>query len=58
MLYKNDIVRLLNEAGIEYELFEHPAVFNMAEDAKLNIPHLDRTAKNIFVCDNKNIRIF
>ena len=53
MLYKHDIISLLNEAGIKYELFEHPAVFNMAEDAKLNIPHLDRTAKNIFVCDDK-----
>ena len=49
---KREICAFLEESGVEYELTEHPAVYNMAEVARIQLPY-DVSAKNLFVRDNK-----
>ncbi len=39
--------------GIEYEVTEHKAVFNMAELDEVNLPYPECDAKNLFVRDDK-----
>ena len=50
---KKDIYNFLNEKGINYEVMEHKAVFNMEEAFELNLPHPESEAKNLFVIDKK-----
>ena len=53
MVGKEDIYRLLQEEGIWHEITEHPAVYNMAELAQVDLPYPEADAKNLFVRDNK-----
>lgn len=50
---KQEIYSLLQQKGIWFEAYEHPAVFNMAEMAQISIPHQEADAKNLFVRDDK-----
>ena len=50
---RNEILNLLREHGIAYELSEHPAVFNIEEISKIELPYPDRIAKNLFIRDDK-----
>ena len=50
---RQEILRLLEDRGIRYELTEHPAVFNMEELRAVDLPCPDRIAKNLFVRDDK-----
>lgn len=43
----------LTEKGIEYEVTEHKAVFNMAELDEVKLPYPECDAKNLFVRDDK-----
>ena len=50
---KEETLEVLNRNGIEFELFEHPAIFNMEEAAEIDLPWPDDEAKNLFVRDDK-----
>ena len=50
---KREIYDYLNVNGIEYEISEHTAVYNMAELAEIDIPYPEADAKNLFVRDDK-----
>lgn len=43
----------MNVNGIEYEISEHTALYNMAELAEIDIPYPEANAKNLFVRDDK-----
>ncbi|WP_341463956.1 hypothetical protein [Lactobacillus apis] len=46
---KKETLQYLDQLGIEYEIVEHQAVFNMAEMAEISLPHPEADAKNLFV---------
>ena len=50
---KQETYELLRKAGIQYEITEHQAVFNMKELEGIEQPFPDRDAKNLFVRDDK-----
>lgn len=50
---KQDIYHYLNEHRLRHEITEHPAVYNMAEAAELEMPYPESDAKNLFVRDDK-----
>ena len=50
---KQEIYRFLKESGIEFEITEHKAVFNMEELSDIQLPYPDSDAKNLFVRDDK-----
>lgn len=51
---KQETYDLLRAAGVEFEITEHPAVFNMDECAQLELPYPEADAKNLFVRDDKH----
>lgn len=53
MINKTEILTLLNTLQIEYELIEHPPVYTMEEMNALQLPKIDKVAKNLFVRDDK-----
>lgn len=50
---KQSIYEYLNSLGIDYEVTEHRAVYNMAELSDVSFPYPESIAKNLFVCDDK-----
>lgn len=58
MLEKKEIIHLLNEKGISFEMVEHPESFTMEEIHLLDLPYPDRSAKNVFVHDRKKRNYF
>ena len=54
MYGKAETLELLNRAGIAYELYEHEAVFTVAEAVAAGIPHRELGAKNLFLRDDKH----
>ncbi|MCI8398175.1 MAG: prolyl-tRNA synthetase associated domain-containing protein [Oscillibacter sp.] len=50
---KQETYEYLTEHGVQYEVTEHQAVFNMAELDSVELPYPDRDAKNLFVRDDK-----
>ena len=50
---KEETCRYLREQGIDYELTEHRAVFNMEELDSVELPYPEWDAKNLFVRDDK-----
>lgn len=50
---KQEIYSYLRENGMEFDVSEHEAVFNMEELAALGLPHTEAIAKNLFVRDDK-----
>lgn len=50
---KREIFEFLKKQGIDFEATDHPAVFNMEEVEKIELPYPDREAKNLFVRDDK-----
>lgn len=50
---KQEIYSYLSEQGYWHEITEHPAVYNMAEVAELEMPYPEADAKNLFVSDDK-----
>lgn len=49
----DDVYRLLEEKGIEYELFRHKAVFSVEDGKDIDFPHPEADAKNLFLRDSK-----
>ena len=54
MLGKEDIFKLLDDKGIDYERYDHHAIYDMEESAELNLPHPEAEAKNLFIRDDKH----
>ena len=54
MYGKAETLELLDRAGIAYELYEHEAVFTVAEAVAAGIPHRELGAKNLFLRDDKH----
>ena len=50
---KQETYDYLTQKGVEYEVTEHKAVFNMAELDEVNLPYPECDAKNLFVRDDK-----
>lgn len=50
---KQDVYDFLDKNQIWHEITEHPAVYNMEELARVELPYPDRDAKNLFVRDDK-----
>ena len=50
---KQEIYDYLQSKGYWHEITEHPAVYNMAEVAELEMPYPESDAKNLFVRDDK-----
>lgn len=50
---KEEILNILKEKNIWFELEDHEAVFNMEDLNNLNLKYKDRYAKNIFLRDDK-----
>ena len=50
---REEILLLLKEEGIAFELQEHPAVKNMEEIAAVGLLYPEQDAKNLFIRDDK-----
>ena len=50
---KQEIYQHLTGLGIDYEVTEHPAVYNMEELEAITLPHPEAEAKNLFLRDGK-----
>lgn len=50
---KQEIYDYLKKCGVEFEITEHPAVWNMEDVARLAMPHPEADAKNLFVREDK-----
>ncbi len=50
---KQETYDFLNGLGIDYEITEHNAVFNMEELDAVDLPYPDCDAKNLFIRDDK-----
>jgi len=50
---KQETYNYLAARGVGYEITEHPAVYNMAEMAEIQLPYPEADAKNLFVRDDK-----
>ena len=55
---KQETYAYLTAHGVDYEVIEHPAVFNMEEVEKLKLPHPEADAKNLFVRDDKKLHYY
>ena len=50
---KQETYDYLKKCGVEFEITEHPAVWNMEDVAQLEMPHPEADAKNLFVREDK-----
>jgi len=50
---KEEVFTLLDKMGIQYEVEHHAAVFTIEDMENLNMVHIDKVAKNLFVRDDK-----
>ena len=50
---KQEIYDYLKQQHIDFEITEHPAVWNMEDVAQLEMPHPEADAKNLFVREDK-----
>ena len=50
---QNIVFDLLDEMQISYKVTQHPAVYTIEDMENLNMEHIERVAKNLFVRDEK-----
>ena len=50
---RHEILKLLDDQKIPYELTEHEAIFNMEEASHVYMPYPQAEAKNLFLRDDK-----
>ena len=55
---KQETYDYLTSHGVDFEVTEHPAVFNMAEVAEIQLPHPEADAKNLFIRDDKKLHYY
>lgn len=58
VLTKEDIIRILEDRNIKYEMVEHQAVYTIDEMLDCEIPHPDQIAKNLFIRDDKKRKYY
>lgn len=54
---KQEVYQFLKDNNIQYEVTEHPAVYNMEEMDNLHLPY-PYSAKNLFVRDDKKANFY
>ena len=54
---KQETYDYLRAHGVDFEITEHKAVFNMEECADLHLPYPESEAKNLFIRDDKHAHI-
>lgn len=57
-LTKEDIVKILDDNKVKYEIVEHKAVYTIDEMLECNLPHPEQIAKNLFVRDDKKRKYY
>ena len=50
---QQEVFALLDKMGIQYQVTNHPAVFTIEDMENLNMEHIEKVAKNLFVRDDK-----
>ena len=58
VLTKEDIIKILEDKKISYEIVEHKAVFTIDEMLECNLPHPEKIAKNLFIRDDKKQKYY
>ncbi len=58
VLTKEDIIRILEDRNIKYEMVEHQAVYTIDEMLDCEIPHPEQIAKNLFIRDDKKRKYY
>ena len=58
VLTKEDIIEILEDKKIKYEIVEHKAVFTIDEMLECNLPHSEQIAKNLFIRDDKKRKYY
>ena len=57
-LTKEDIIGILEEKKIKYEIAEHKPVYTIDEMLECGLPHPEQIAKNLFVRDDKKRKYY
>ena len=57
-LTKEDIVKLLDDKKIKYEIVEHKPVYTIDEMLECDLPHPEQIAKNLFIRDDKKRKYY
>ncbi|MFC3746987.1 prolyl-tRNA synthetase associated domain-containing protein [Paenibacillus sp. GCM10012306] len=55
---KHEILRLLEQSNISYNIIEHPPVYTIEDMDSFGMPHADQIAKNLFIRDDKKRSYF
>ena len=55
---KQETYDYLRAHGVDFEITEHKAVFNMEECADLHLPYPESEAKNLFIRDDKHAHYY
>lgn len=55
---KHETYDFLKNNGIEFEVTEHKAVYNMEELSEVELPFPEQDAKNLFVRDDKRLNYY
>ena len=58
VLTKEDIIKILEDKKIKYEIVEHKAVFTIDEMLECKLPHPEQIAKNLFIRDDKKRKYY
>ena len=58
ILTKQDIIGILEDRKISYEIAEHQAVYTVDEMLDCELPHPTQVAKNLFVRDDKKRKYY
>ncbi|MBQ6495991.1 MAG: prolyl-tRNA synthetase associated domain-containing protein [Firmicutes bacterium] len=58
MLLKQEILNLLDQRSIQYELYEHEPIKTVSESQELGLPHQEWATKNFFLRDKKKKNYF
>ena len=57
-LTKEDIIKLLEDKRISYEIAEHKPVYTIDEMLECGLPHPEQIAKNLFIRDDKKRKYY
>lgn len=58
VLTREDIIKILEDRKIKYEIAEHKAVFTIDEMLECGLPHPEQIAKNLFIRDDKKRKYY
>lgn len=58
MAGKKEIVELLQERGVDFEIYEHEPITSVEESKELGLPHKGAGTKNFFLRDKKKKNYF